>query len=138
MSDETYLLEKDTLPYLWSGDYAPLLKHGGDKFDKINELRKLLTGKFRIVLKLSDIQDNLYVNGKPCLVRKGKFKNITVYPNVKILEGTDNGCGGSNSYPTISFKEGFCKVEIITNGFPHFELNTYRMKIEILEFEKLT
>lgn len=137
MSANTYMLEKDTPPFIWSGKYDPILRHGGTKFPLINDLRNLLTGKFKIVLKLSNIIANLYVNGKPCLVRKSKFGPITVYPNVKILEGTDDGCGGSNNYPNISFKEGYCKVEIITNGFPHFELDTYRMNIEILEFEKL-
>ncbi len=134
----TYLLDRDTPPFLWSGDYTPILKHGGNKFEIINELRNLLTGKFRMVLRLSKIQSNLYVSGKPCLVRKHKFKEITVYPNVKILEGTDAGVGGSNSYPCISFKEGYCVVEIITNGFPHLELKTYEMNIEILEFEKIS
>lgn len=137
MSSTTFMLEKDTPPYLWAGKYEPLLKHGGNKFELINQLRDLLTGKFRIVLRLSKIKSNLYVNGKPCLVRKGKFKRITVYPNVKLLKGTDNGVGGSNAYPNISFKEGFCEVEVITNGFPHFELDTYTMDIEILEFERL-
>lgn len=137
MSSTTYLLEEDTTPYLWSGDYTTLLKYGGDKFEEINKLRDLLTGKFRIVLKLSDIKNNLYINGKPCLVRREKFKSITVYPNTKILKGIDNGYGGSNSYPHISFKDGSCEVEVITDGFPHFEIDKYRMKIEILNFERL-
>lgn len=131
------LLERDTTPYLWSGDYTPILKYGGDKFPIINELRELLSGKFRLVLKISKIMDNLYVNGKPCLVRKNKQSPITIYRNCKILKGTDTGYGGSNKYPCISFKEGFAIVEIITDGFPHLEINHYRMDIEIIELTKL-
>lgn len=137
MSSTTYMLEKDTPPHTWSGTYDPLLRFGGDEFPLINELRDLLTGKFKIVLKLSKIQNNLYINGKCCLVRKNKFQPITVYPNCKILEGTDLGVGGSNAYPCLSFKEGYCIVEVITDGFPHFQLQQYKMKIEILKFEKL-
>ena len=55
MSAMTYLLDRDTPPFLWSGDYTPILKHGGNKFEIINELRNLLTGKFRMVLRLSKI-----------------------------------------------------------------------------------
>ena len=137
MSATTYCYDRDTPPYTWAGKYDPLLRFGGDKFELINELRNLVTGKFKIVLKLSNIQDNLYINGKPCLVRKRKFESITTYKNVKLLKGVDYGSGGSNSYPHISFKGGSCVVEVITNGFPHFELDTYKMKIEILHLNKL-
>jgi len=89
------------------------------------------------VLKISKIRANLYVNGKPCLVRKSKFGAITVYPHCKILEGVDAGCGGSNNHPNISFKKGYAIVEIITTGFPHLELNLYNMDIEILELERV-
>lgn len=137
MSSTTYLLERDTPPYLWAGKYEPILKHGGNKFALINELRDMLTGKFKLTLKISEIQANLYVNGKPCLVRKNKFSPITVYKNTKIIKGKDAGQGGSNNYPHISFKGGEAIVEIETVGFPHLELDTYRMKIEILSIEKL-
>lgn len=131
------MLDRDVPPFTWDGNYDPLLRYGGNKFKEINKLRDILTGRFRIVLKISEVMSNLYVNGKPCLVRKGKFKKISVYPNTKIIKGTDMGYGGSNSYPHISFKEGECTVEIITDGFPHLQLKTYQMKIEILEFERL-
>lgn len=137
MSAETYLLERDTTPYMWTGDYTPILKFGGDKFPLINELREMLSGKFRLVIKISNIQSNLYVNGKPCLVRKRKGSPITVYPNCRIIEGEDLGYGGSNNYPNISFKGGSAVVEVITNGFPHLELNHYRMHIEILELSRV-
>lgn len=134
---KTYLLERDTAPYMWTGDYTPILKFGGDKFPLINELREMLSGKFRLVLRISNIHANLYVNGKPCLVRKNKYSPITVYPNCKIIEGIDAGCGGSNAYPNISFKGGTAIVEVITDGFPHLELKHYRMNIEILNIEKI-
>lgn len=137
MSAVTYLLERDTPPYMWTGDYTPILKFGGNKFPLINELREMLSGKFKLVLKISKIQSNLYVNGKPCLVRKKKTSPITVYPNCKIIEGIDAGSGGSNQYPTISFKGGTAIVEVITNGFPHLELKVYSMDIEILELTRV-
>lgn len=137
MSAETYLLERDTAPYMWAGDYTPILKFGGDKFPLINQLREMLSGKFKLVVRISNIQSNLYVNGKPCLVRKRKCSPITVYPNCKIIEGEDLGYGGSNNYPNISFKGGSAVVEVITNGFPHLELNHYRMRIEILELSRV-
>jgi hypothetical protein len=130
-------LQIDETPFIWNGTYTDILKNGGNKFEEINKLRDLLSGKFRLMLKLTDIFGNLYVNGKPCLVRKNKHKPITVYPNVKILEGTDSGWGGSNKHPRICFKEGYCVVEVKTDGFPHMELDTYEMKIEILEFERI-
>jgi hypothetical protein len=136
MSATTYLLERDTTPYLWAGDYTPILKYS-DHIPLVQELKELLTGKFKLVLEISNIQSNLYVNGKPCLVRKKKKSPITVYPNCRIIEGDDLGYGGSISYPCISFKKGFAVVEIITNGFPHLELETYRMKVKILELIKL-
>lgn len=137
MSSTIHSLDRDVPPYLWQGSYASILKNGGTKFQLINQLRELISGQFRIVLKISKIESNLYVNGKPVLVRKHKHDKITLYPNVKILEGTDANVGGSNNYPHISFKEGYCVVEIITNGFPQLELDTYKMNIEILELEKL-
>ena len=130
-------MDKDTPPYTWVGKYDPLLRHGGTDFPLINQLRDLLTGTFRIVLRISKIQDNLYINGKPCMVRRNKFDEIYVYPNCTIIKGTPTDSGGSNNHPRISFKEGEATVEVITKGFPHFELETYKMQIEILEFEKL-
>ena len=133
----THILERDTPPFQWVGTYTDILKNGGDKFPILNTLRDLLSGKFRVVLKVTDARSNLYVNGKPCLVRKSKFEPITVYPNCRIIEGDDLGYGGSNSYPHIAFKKGYAIVEVFTNGFPHMELDRYDMKIEILELEKL-
>lgn len=124
-------------PFLWVGSYEDILKYGGTAFPPINELRALLSKSYRIRLKLSDIRANLYVNGKACLVRKGKFQPIIVYPGVKIIEGTDIGYGGSNSYPHIAFREGFCIVDVDTIGFPHLELKTYRMSIEIIDLKSL-
>lgn len=123
-------------PYIWAGQYVSILKNG-DSFPYIKNIKESLSGRFRIVLKLTEIRSNLYVNGKPRLTRKSKFSPITVYKNTRIIEGTDAGIGGSNGYPNISFKEGYCIVEVITEGFPHMELDTYKMKIEILEFDKL-
>lgn len=128
---------RDTPPFIWAGSYDSLLRYGGDRFPLINELRNLLTGRFRLVLKLSNIRSNLYVNGKARLVRHGKFKPIWVYSGTKIIEGTDAGYGGSNTYPCLSFKEGYCIVEVIVEGFPTLDLNMYDMKIEIIDFEKL-
>lgn len=135
MSATTHMLERDLVPYLWNGDYTPILKHGGNKFPILNQLRKILSANYKIVLEISNIHSNLYVNGKPCLVRKSKFAPITVYPNCKILKGTNYGLGGSNSYPCITFKEGKATVEVITTGFPHLELKLYRMDIKILTLE---
>lgn len=137
MSSTTHMLERDMPPFIWAGSYDSILRYGGDKHPLINELREVLSGKFIIVLKLYEINSNLYVNGKPCLVRKRKQDKITVYPNCKIIEGTDLGYGGSNSYPHISFKEEYAVVEVTTNGFPNLELNTYNMKIEILDLRRL-
>lgn len=134
---QTILLDRDTTPYMWSGDYMSILKHGGNKFPLINQLREMLSGKFRLVLKLSDIRSNLYVNGKPCLVRKRKNDPITVYPHCKIIEGVDAGSGGSVKYPNISFKGGTAIVEVITDGFPHLELNHYSIAIDIMELERI-
>jgi len=39
---ENYLLARDMPPFTWTGDYTPILKHGGDKFPLINELREML------------------------------------------------------------------------------------------------
>lgn len=122
---------------MWNHPYQSILNYDGKQFDLIDQFKSLMLGKFRIVLKISNIQSNLYVNGTACVVRDKKFGPIKVFPNTKILVGTDFGSGGSNTYPNISFKEGYCIVEVITDRFPDLDLKTYGMDIEILEFEKL-
>ena len=125
MSSTTYMLDADKPPFTWAGDYDNLLRNAGTDFPDINTVRDLLSAKYRMVLRLSEINGNFYVNGKPCLVRKRKNAAITVYPNCKILEGKPLKYGGSNSYPNISFENDYCIVEVITKGFPHFELKYY-------------
>lgn len=122
-------------PYLWAGDYKSVLNNGKG-IPLVDELRELLSGTFIVKLKLTNIRSNLYVNGKACLTRKAKNSPIQVSSNVKVLEGEPAMSGGSNSYPHISFKEGYCVVEVTTHGFPHLDLKSYDLNVEILEIEK--
>ena len=130
--------EWDKTPkYEWAGYYDDIFRFGGDKFECLNVIRDLLSQRYRIVLKLTNIRDDLFVNGKARLIRNSKFAPVKVLNDTKIIKGTPLSWGGSNSHPHISFEEDEVIVEIITKGFPNMEMKRYNLNIEILELEKI-
>ena len=130
--------EHDKTPYgEWAGYYDDIFRFGGDKFECLNIIRDLLSQRYRIVLKLTNIRDDLFVNGKARLIRNSKFAPVKVLNDTKIIKGTPLSWGGSNSHPHISFEEDEVIVEIITKGFPNMEMKRYNLNIEILELEKI-
>lgn len=131
------MLKRDYAPNGFAGKYKPILRYTKTEIPLISQLREMLEGKFIIKMRIWDINQNLYVNGKPCIVRKWKRKPITIYPGTKLLKGTPMPYGGSNQYPRMTFKEDEIIVEVETDGFPHLDLDSYQMKVEILSLEKI-
>lgn len=128
----------DETPYgVWAGYYDDIFRLSGNRFECLNEIRALLSCKYKIVLKLSNIHDNLFINGKARLIRTSKFSPIKILNDTKIIKGTPLSFGGSNSSPHISFKENEVIVEVITQGFPNMEMRKYNLTIDILNLEKL-
>ena len=103
----------------------------------VNDLKKILEAKYRIVLKLKNIKHNLYINDMPCFVRNSKYAKIKIADNCKIIEGEDAGSGGTNTYPCLSFVGGVAIVEVITNGFPVITSLLYEFEYVILDIGKI-
>ncbi len=140
MGATTYMLERDLPPHHFDSTYQSILKSAPDSIALVKQLREMVTGTFVTLMRLSNIGPanvQLYVNNKPCLVRKRKNAYITVYPGTTIVMGTDTGSGGSIQYPAIAFKEGVALVEVITDGFPHMDMNMHNMTIEIIGLDRI-
>lgn len=104
----------------------------------IEELKPLLLGKYRMIVKFIDQGYNnteIWVSKTLCY-RTNKFKPVSFTKGVKLIEGTPLPSGGSNSWPRPSFKEGYCILEFICHGFPCTK-DTNGWKTEIISMEKL-
>lgn len=123
-------------PYLWDGSYKTSIKHLS-KFDECKQFVDLINSKYRLKVKFSKINANIFVNDKMIVGRKKKNSHVLFGAGVKCLYGTPLSIGGSNAYPNPSFKEGYCIVEFICNGFPSFTSYSHQYEVEVLEFNKV-
>lgn len=130
--------KKSNLSFLSKdGGYREVIKYGNLESPLVKEFIDLMSGKFKIVLSLSNIKANIYVSGKKCITRSNKFKKVRIWEGCKILKGQALPSGGSNSWPHATFKNGTCVIEVTTDGFPRINTHNYEMDIEIISIEKI-
>lgn len=105
----------------------------------IEALNKELFAQYKCIFKFKDRgynNSNIYIN-KPLAWRKNKFSKIEFNKGVKLIKGTPTESGGSNNHPRISFKEGFCILEFISDGIPCLSATSGWIIDEIILFEKI-
>ncbi len=131
-----YKNSDDYLPYLWNGDYQTSLKYL-QGFEVAEMLKKIITGKFFLKIKFSNIRSNIYLNGKPIIIKRNRKEYPSFVNGCKLVEGTPHKYGGSNKYPHPSFEEGYCIVDVTCTGFPAFSEWESQYKVEVLIFQKI-
>jgi hypothetical protein len=105
-----------------------------------NHIKPIVFGKYKVRMKF--IQGgtgmSIWCNGRWLCMRRRKGSPIMLNKGVKLIEGTPLRAGGSNSYPTPSFEEGYCILEFISHGLPMTQwLSQYVWKTELISLEKL-
>lgn len=122
--------------FLWDGSYARIIKDGAGH-ELVEELKKLICGRFRLRFRVSNIRSGIYLNGKPLCVRRKKFGAISLCQGARLIEGVPYKAGGSNNYPIPSFKGDTATFEVDIEGFPVFSQWEHQYKLKILSLVKL-
>lgn len=125
-------------PFNWSWTYESILDNWPQDNPCIMELRNILDHRYHMTLKVSEFGSYwVWINGVHTIRRMEKFWPVTFSDNCKLIFGTPTKVWWSIKYPTPGFEEWYCIIEVITDSFPHMDLDLYRNKIEILSLKKI-
>ena len=129
ISDEDIFNEEFTIAYLL---------HTNQHIEVFKELKDLVLSTYRVIAEFSWLGfngDSLHCNGQKLVYRKNKFSDISIGKNVTILEhNLSTSGGGSNNYPSISFKGAKVKLEFISYGLPYMhKVDGWQIKVISLE-----
>lgn len=107
-----------------------------NKHPLIEKLIPILFCQYKCVFKFIDKgynNERIYVH-KTLAYRNKKGGKVQFAKGVKLIEGTPTDVGGSNAYPRVCFKEGYCVLEFICDGFPRTSyLNGWKTEVISIE-----
>lgn len=105
----------------------------------IEQLKLIVFATYKVKMKFIDGGYNneaIWCNSRWLCMRQKKTLPVIFNNGVTLIEGTPSTSGGSNKYPRVYFKEGYCILEFTSNGLP---MTNYLSgwKSEILELNPI-
>ena len=103
------------------------------------DLRDKLLSTYEVIAEFTHLGyngDSIICNDQKLVIRRDKFKPVTLGKNVTLLNGKFASQGGSNKWPSIGYKGQTVRLKFISYGLPVVDdINGWNIKV--IELNKI-